>query len=256
MRENRVKSIWDKGGVVIAGGVSLGSIYAAEVMAHQGFDCLFVDMQHAPQDYLQVFAMLQAISATDTVPIVRVPWNNPADIMRALDGGAYGIVCPMVNTKADCEAFVGACLYAPRGYRSWGPIRGTIYGGPDYFQKANDTILPIAMIETREAVENIEEILTVPGLGGVYIGPTDLSICYGMTPSLDFSKPDLLPHIDRVLTAAKAKGVPAGIWCPSLADAEIMIDHGARLVWAGSDGAFVREQGPPSVKRLRSYLAR
>ena len=115
--------------------------------------------------------MLQGICTTEVTPIARVPWNDPALIMKMLDAGAYGIICPMINTRAEAERFVGACRYAPVGYRSSGPIRAALWAGDDYHAKANDTVLTFAMIETAEAVRNLDEILTTPGLDAVYIGP-------------------------------------------------------------------------------------
>ena len=129
MRPNRVREIWQAGGAVINGWCGIPSGFSAEVMAHMGWDSLVVDMQHGIVDYQAMVSMLQGISTTAVTPMVRVPWNTPADIMKSLDAGAYGVICPMVNSRRECEAFVGACRYAPRGYRSSGPIRATLYGG-------------------------------------------------------------------------------------------------------------------------------
>ena len=145
-------------------------------MAHAGWDSLVVDMQHGMIDYQMMVTMLQAISTTNTVPLVRVPWNDPAHIQKALDAGAYGIICPMINNRAEAEKFVGSCRYAPLGYRSSGPIRASLYGGADYHMKANDIVLAFGMIETAEAMENLDEIMSVKGLDAIYVGPSDLSI--------------------------------------------------------------------------------
>ena len=125
--------------------------------------------------------MLQAISTTDTVPVVRVPWLEPGILMKALDAGAYGVICPMVNTREDAQKLVAWTHYAPRGTRSFGPVRATLYGGADYPQHANDTIVTFAMIETAQALDNLDDILSVEGLDAVYIGPSDLSLALGCT---------------------------------------------------------------------------
>src|SRR5712691_2934858 len=162
MRANRVREIWQSGGAVINCWCGIPSGFSAEIMAHMGWDSLVVDTQHGIVGYESMVAMLQGISTTAVTPMVRVPWNNPADIMKALDAGAYGIICPMINSRAECEAFVGACRYAPRGYRSSGPIRATLYGGPDYHAKANDVVVAMAMIETTQALENLDGTLARP----------------------------------------------------------------------------------------------
>src|SRR5215813_2067648 len=141
MRENKVHSIWKSGGSALNGWLTIPSSWSAEVMANLGWDSVTIDMQHGLMDYQTALGMLQAISTTPTTPLVRVNWNEPGIIMKMLDAGAYGVICPMINSRAECEAFVGACRYHPQGYRSSGPIRATLYGGPDYHEKANDTIL-------------------------------------------------------------------------------------------------------------------
>ena len=171
MRENTVKSIWAKGGVVVNGWLSIPSSFSAEVMAHQGFDSLVVDMQHGVVDYQTAVTMLQAISTTGVIPFARVPWNDPAHIMKILDAGAYGIICPMINSRKEAEQLVRTCKYAPKGYRSFGPVRASIYAGSDYALHANDTIVVMPMIETKEAVQNIDEILSTPGVDAIYVGP-------------------------------------------------------------------------------------
>ena len=176
MRKNKIRSIWQEGGAALNGWLHIPSSWSAEVMAHQGWDSLVVDLQHGMMGYQTALTMLQAISTTDTVPLARVTWNDPTQIMRMLDMGAYGVICPMINTRAEAEAFVGACRYHPIGYRSLGPTRASVYAGEGYGQQANETILAIAMIETEEALNNIEEIVSVPSLDAIYIGPGDLSL--------------------------------------------------------------------------------
>ena len=209
MRENPVRSIWSRGGAVINGWLGIPSSITAENMAQCGWDSLVVDLQHGHIDFQVAVGMLQAISTTATTPLARVPWCEPGIIMKLLDAGAYGIICPMINTRADCEAFVGACRYAPKGYRSFGPVRATWYGGADYFKHANDTIVTMAMIETKQAMDNLDDILSVPGLDGLYIGPNDLAITLGCAPSGTPTDPIVLDAIRTILAGAKKHGIRA-----------------------------------------------
>ena len=130
-------------------------------MAAQGWDSLTIDLQHGLIDYQVAVGMLQAISGGPTTPLVRIPWLDPAIIMKLLDAGAYGVICPMINSAEETERFVAACRYPPAGIRSFGPLRARLYAGSDYFKEANRTILAIAMIETHSALEHLDEILSV-----------------------------------------------------------------------------------------------
>ena len=184
MRKNNVKEIWKNGKAVINGWLAIPNSFSAEIMSHENWDSLTIDIQHGLNDYSTSISMLQAISTTEKVPLARVPWNEPGIIMKMLDAGTYGIICPMINTKEECEKFVKACRYAPQGYRSVGPLRASIYGGQDYIQNANNEILTMAMIESKEAVKNLDEILSVKGLDAIYIGPADLgSVHYKADPN-------------------------------------------------------------------------
>ncbi|MCX7384904.1 MAG: aldolase/citrate lyase family protein [Alphaproteobacteria bacterium] len=252
MRENTLRSIWARGETVINGQCGIASSHVAEVMSQQGYDSLLIDMQHAPVNFDALFAMLQAASTTNTIPLVRVTWNDPALIMRALDSGAYGVICPMVNTADECRRFVGACLYAPLGYRSYGPVRGYLYAGPDYYAKANDTILPIAMIETAEAVANLDAILSVPGLAAVYVGPSDLSITYGLAPSTGPHDPAMHAVFDTIVAACRRHGVVPGIhgFDPDYSRARIA--QGFQFVTCGVDIDLIYAGAQDHVKRVRA----
>jgi 4-hydroxy-2-oxoheptanedioate aldolase len=178
---------------------------------------------------------LIAISTTPTVPLARVPWLEEGIVMKMLDAGAYGIICPMISTRADAERFVRACSYPPRGIRSFGPTRARLYAGEDYPRRANDAILSIAMIETREALDNLEAILGVPGLSGVYIGPADLSLSLGAEPRFDQEEPVVLGALERVIGTARRMGRRVGLHNATVAYAERMIALGADFVTVGSD---------------------
>src|SRR5277367_5575848 len=202
-RANRVRDLWQAGRPVINSWLGIPSSFSAEVMAHAGWDSLVVDMQHGMIDYQMMVTMLQGISTTETVPLVRVPWNDPAYIQKALDAGAYGIICPMINTRAEAEKLVDSMRYAPLGHRSSGPIRASLYGGADYHAKANDIVVSFGMIETAEAIEKLDEILSVKGLDAIYVGPSDLSISYGHPPGGD--KPDdwMMATLTKVIDGCK-----------------------------------------------------
>ena len=240
MRKNKLKEIFKQNKSVINGWLQIPSSFSAEVMAHQGWDSLTIDMQHGVIDYPNALQMLQAISSTDTIPMARVNWNEPGQIMKILDAGAYGVICPMVSNREQAEKFVQACQYPPKGYRSFGPIRGLIYGGSDYANHANDEILKLAMIETSEALQKLDEIMSTPGLDGIYIGPADLSLAIGQKPAFD--NPEGSPtyeQIINILKHAKKNNLVAGIHNATPEYAQKMIDLGFQLVTIGSDQRYM-----------------
>src|SRR5438132_12756475 len=145
MRENRIRSIWKGGVAVLNGWLAIPTAFSAETMAHQGWDSLTIDLQHGVVDYQAAINMLTAISTTETVPVVRVPWLEPGILMKTLDAGAYGVICPMVNSRVDAQRLVACTHYAPRGTRSFGPGRAPLYGRPRYPQHANDTAVPFGV---------------------------------------------------------------------------------------------------------------
>src|SRR6202011_2929853 len=129
MRKNEIAKIIAGGGTVLNAWLAIANSFSAEVMAHQGFDSVTIDLQHGPVDFQAAVGMLRAISTPPAVPMVRVPWNEPILTAKLLDAGAYGIICPMINSKAEAEALITACRYPPRGSRSFGPNRAVLYGG-------------------------------------------------------------------------------------------------------------------------------
>lgn len=251
MRENTLRRIWQRGDAVVNGWLSIPSAFSAEVMAHQGFDSLTIDMQHGVVDYQVAVTMLQAISTTPVIPLARVPWNDPVWIMKILDAGAYGVICPMVNTRADAEALVAASKYAPRGYRSWGPVRATIYAGADYKDHANAELIVMPMIETAEAVKNIDAILSVPGIDAVYVGPSDLSLTLGCTPKLDQTEAPVVECQQRIVEACKRHGVVAGIHNATATYALKMIAAGYQFVTLASDSRFLAAQAAAEAALVR-----
>jgi 4-hydroxy-2-oxoheptanedioate aldolase len=239
VRENRLRTLWQGNRCAVNGWLAIPSSFSAEVMANQGWDTLTVDMQHGVIDYAQMVTMLQAISTTPTVPIVRVPWLEPGIIMKSLDAGAYAIICPMINSREDAQRLVSYTHYAPRGSRSVGPVRANLYGGADYLAKANDTVVVFAMIETRQALDHLDDILSVEGLDAVYIGPSDLSMVLGCRPVFDDVDPPVAQAIAHILARAKAHGLRAAVHngLPEVAKARAAM--GFDLVTLSSDARIL-----------------
>ena len=252
MRPNRLREIWAKGGAVANGWLAIPNSFSAETMAHQGWDSLTVDLQHGVVDYQAMVTMLQAISTTDTVPVVRVPWLEPGILMKTLDAGAYAVICPMVNTRADAEKLVAYTHYAPRGTRSFGPVRALLYGGADYPKHANDTIVTFAMIETAQALDNLEEIMSTPGLDAIYIGPSDLSLALGCNPTFDDLDPKAAQAVEHILARAKAHGLVAGIHNGSPEAAARRIAMGFQFVTISSDARLIAAGSQQVLAKLRA----
>jgi len=235
MRPNKIKQMWRDGKSATLGWLSVSHGFTAEIMARQGFDALCVDLQHGTSEMNDVLPMLQAISQTDTVPVVRVAWNDPAAIMKALDLGAYGIIVPLVNTAEEAAKAVAACRYMPVGMRSSGPVRAMHYGGADYAANANDEIIVMAMIETQEGLANLEAICATPGLDAVYIGPADLSYALGLAPRADNPDATHLATCDKILEAAHKHGIKAVMHCAGAEFAAGAVKRGFDMVMLTSD---------------------
>jgi 4-hydroxy-2-oxoheptanedioate aldolase len=252
VRKNKLKEIFKQGGSAINGWLQIPNSFTAELMANQSWDSLTLDMQHGVIDYSHAISMLQAISTTNVVPLARVNWNEPGQIMKILDAGAYGIICPMVSNRKEAENFVQACMYPPKGYRSYGPIRGLVYGGSDYADEANNEILKFAMIETKESLNNLDEIMQTPGLDGIYIGPADLSIAIGEKPSFDKPEGDpVYEVIMKILEHAKKNKIIAGIQNAQPEYADKMIKKGFQLVTIGTDQRFMVAAAKSSLSIIR-----
>ena len=255
MRPNKIKQMWRDGRFVTLGWLSVSHGFTAEVMARQGFDALCVDMQHGTTDMSDVWPMLQAISQTETVPVVRVPWNDPATIMKALDLGAYGIIVPLINTADDAAKAVAACRYPPVGMRSSGPVRAVHYGGSDYLAKANDEIVVMAMIETKEGLANLDAICATKGLDAVYIGPADLSFALGLPPGPDKTDPVHLSTCDRIRDTAHKHGIKAVMHCASAAFAAGSVKRGFDMIMLTSDLASMIAGARRQLDELKAATA-
>jgi 4-hydroxy-2-oxoheptanedioate aldolase len=234
--DTRLRAVWRRGQAAVNGWLSIPSTVTAELVARQDYDSITVDLQHGLIDYQCALTMMQAVNAAgDATVIARPPWLEPGIIMKLLDAGAWGILCPMINTPADAEALVRTCHYAPKGYRSVGPTRAMMIYGSSYIQGANDVVVTLAMIETSEALDNVEAIARTPGLGGLYIGPSDLAQSLGYPIQIDPTGPDVMAAIERILAAAKAAGIKAGMHCMMPDYARQMAKKGFDFVTLGND---------------------
>lgn len=251
MRPNNTLRAWRAGRQTIGAWLSAPGGHTAEVMAHAGFDWLCVDMQHGLIDEAACFEMLRAISTTDTTPFVRVGWNEPRIMMKVLDAGAYGVVVPLVNTKAEAEQAVWACKYPPAGGRSSGPARATLYAGSDYQAHANDEVAVIVMIETPEGIQNLDEILAVPGVDAAYVGPSDLAYALGMTPTGDNSDAKHQQVCLDIMEACKRHNVAPGIHTGSLEYTTKWLQAGFQMVTLGSEVGFMRAKAGADLAAAR-----
>ncbi len=254
MRANRLRQIWTQGGATINGWLAVPAGFSAETMAHQGWDSLTVDMQHGVVDYQRAVEMFTAISTTETVPMARVPWLDPAHLMKALDAGAYALICPMINSAEDAENLVAWTHYPPRGTRSFGPIRGLLYGGSDYPAKADETVVVFAMIETQAGLDNLEDILRVPGLDAVYIGPSDLSLALGCRPTFDDVEKPVAEAIELIVAKAKEHGKVAGIHNGTPEAALKRIEMGFQFVTISSDARLMASGSQVVLSHMRGAL--
>ena len=233
MKANLLKKKIADGVNCVGGWAAIPDPYACEVYAAQGWDSVTIDMQHGGSNINDAVPMLQAIqSAGDATPLIRVPWNDPGQIMRALDAGAMGIICPMINTKAEAEALVRSGRYPPMGERSFGPYRASQYGA-DYWQKAN------------------EEILSVKGINGVYVGPSDLSLSMGKPPTLDPTDKEVLMAIDIIVKTTRKWGHIAGVHTDSPATALRRFEAGFQMCTILNDVRLMAVAAQQAVNEVR-----
>ena len=222
----------------------------AEAMARAGFDAVAIDVQHGAIDDADALRLLQVLTLAGVPAVVRVAWNHPHLVMKALDLGAWGVIAPMLDGPDDAERLVAACRYPPLGARSYGPTRAAALSDA-YAAHANDEVVPIAMIETRGALERLDEILAVDGLGAVFVGPADLSQALGGPPGADFEDGPVVAAIAHVAERSSAAGVPAGIYNRSATYARRMVALGYRFVAMGSALDLVAGGAATALAELR-----
>ncbi|MBX9451517.1 MAG: 2,4-dihydroxyhept-2-ene-1,7-dioic acid aldolase [Mesorhizobium sp.] len=250
MFENKIKSMWSEGRPILNGWLSIGSPFTAEIMSIQGYDSLTVDLQHGALDYGAMLNMLLALTNSGVTPMVRVPSLEPGIVMKAIDAGAQGIICPLVNTAEQASEFVSYLRYPPVGQRSYGPTRAAFaYGGYDF--KANDQLLALAMIETQQGVDNLEEIAATPGLDGLYIGPSDLTIATQsarLPPGFDRREPEMLTLIHRIMEVGKRHGLMTCLHCGEAEYAAEAIRWGFDFTTVSGDSRLLSAAAAQSVR--------
>jgi 4-hydroxy-2-oxoheptanedioate aldolase len=251
MRTNRLREVLEAGDVAISAWLSSESRYLAEVISYCGYDAVTVDLQHGMFGVDTALGLLQAVSAGPAVPLARCPSHDAATIGKLLDGGAYGIICPAVDTAEQAEAFVRACRYPATGSRSYGPSRGLLYGGADYLDHADATVLAWAMIESAAALTNLDDILAVAGVDGVYVGPNDLALSLGERLNQADGAPRTGEALGHIAAKARAAGVFARVFCPDATVANDVVERGYRLVTPGSDVGILREAALGRVDAIR-----
>jgi len=250
LKKNRVKELWREGKAAVGVWMVLGSPIPAEIIANLGYDWIVIDTEHGSIDIGTTQSIIQAVSYTGAVPMVRVAWNDPALIKRALDAGAYGLVIPMVNSREEAVQAVQAARYPPLGIRSYGGPRARLYGGADYFEHANEEIALIVQIEHIDAVNHAAEILSVKGVDAFFIGPSDLAISMGLKPGLDQTDPGHVAAISKTLAAGKKYGVAGGIHVGSAEAANERIAQGFQFVGLSSDEGFIRSAASSALNQV------
>jgi 4-hydroxy-2-oxoheptanedioate aldolase len=244
------------GEVVFSGWCGLPYPIVAETLGRDGFAAVTIDSQHGLWDVGAILTAIAAVHQSGAAPVVRVPVADFALTSRALDFGAEGIIAPMINTAADARAFAAAAKYPPIGERSWGPHRATNLAGlPDqsvYLREANDHIVTLAMIETRTALQNLEAIIGTPGIDGVFLGPSDLSIALSEGKTLDPLSKDVERELDRMVAVAQKAGKIPGAYCHSPDRAVALAKRGARFLAVMSDLAMLRAGAAAAMKVLKA----
>ena len=254
---NPIKARWAEGRPVLNGWLSIGNSFSAEIMASAGYDSITADLQHGAFDYHATLGMFQAMRASGVAIMARVPWLDGGAIMKALDAGAFGIICPMIGTPEEAARLVSFVRYPPAGTRSFGPTRVNFAAGSSYGARADETVLCFAMIETREAFERVEEIAATPGLDGLYIGPADLTLALtgrAYRTGFDREEPEMLEAIHRILAAAHGAGIRAGLHTGSPGYAAKAVDWGFDMVTVSNDVRLLAGAAEASVGEFRTRL--
>lgn len=257
MNKNPMKALWAENKAVINGWLSVGNAFTAEIMASVGYDSVTVDLQHGALDYHAALGMFQAMRASGVAVMARVPWLDAGAVMKVLDAGAYGVICPMINSREEAERLVSFVRYPPHGARSFGPTRANFSAGPNYGGEADDNIVCFAMIESREAYERVDAIAATPGLDGLYIGPADLTL--GLTgkkyrTGFDREEPEIVEAIGHILDAAHKAGIRAALHTGTPAYAAKAIGWGFDLVTLSNDVRLLAAAAESTVAETRKLV--
>jgi 4-hydroxy-2-oxoheptanedioate aldolase len=247
MAAEQLRKTLNAGLPAFAAWVSIGDSFSAEALGGAGYDSLILDAQHGGITWDNLGRMLQAMDLSRTPGLVRVPSIEPAGIMRALDLGAAGVIVPMVSNEAQARLAAQAVRYPPHGMRSFGMVRN-YYGTPATTHEP----LCWVMIETAEAMDNLDAIAAVPGVDGLFIGPVDLALSLGLGPVLELQDP-VVAAIERVVSACRRHGKFSGSASMGLPYARALIDRGVRFIAQGSDLGFLRRGAKTELDVLRAW---
>ena len=253
MKKNPVRSKLKRGEPSVGSWITLPDTFGAQLMSRTGFDWLTIELEHTPITFETAAAMFALVAANGVVPLARIPWNTGENIKRVLDTGAWGIVVPMVNSRAEAEAVVRAARYRPIGERS---IGGSLHAAnfatdaSTYYAQANEEILVIVMAEHVEAVANIDDILSVPGLDAVFVGPNDLHASMHLPPTFDSDDAQFNDALKKILAGAKKHGIAAGIHVVDAAQAQRRIAEGWQFIAVASEAGFMLAKAGETTKAL------
>jgi 4-hydroxy-2-oxoheptanedioate aldolase len=253
MKTNHVRAKLKAGEPSVGTWLTLPDTIAARLMARVGFDWLTVELEHTPVNFETAANSFAIISACNVAPLARVPWNTGENIKRVLDTGAWGIVVPMVNSKAEAEAAVAAARYAPLGQRSIGGQLHAANFDTDpgtYYKNANEHILVVLMAEHVQAIERADEILSVPGIDVIFIGPNDLHNSMGKPPAFDSEHKEFVDAVQHILKTARKRGVAAGIHVIDAAAAKRRIDEGFQFIAITSEAGMMLSKAQEFVRFL------
>jgi 2-keto-3-deoxy-L-rhamnonate aldolase RhmA len=253
MKANRVKQLLQSGQYTCGSWVSLCSPIGAEVMGLMGFDWVLIDMEHGAGDLQTLLGQLQALGAAgETVPFVRVQWNDPVVIKRVLDLGAYGVMVPGIRSAEEAKRAVAAIKYPPVGIRGLAGNRGARFGlDPDYVEQSNEQIMMILQIETKAAIDHIDAILDVPGVDVAFLGPNDLSGDMGHVGNWDH--PDVLAAIGKLEAAANKRKIALGTISRNWEMAQAYLGRGYRFQSLLGDIPFLMQGARAAVASFRQH---
>lgn len=236
-RAGELRSKWAKGEAALGAFATIPSAFSIELICVPGLDYVCIDQQHGLVDYPQMMEMMRAAELYGVTPFTRVPANESWMIGKALDAGIQGVIVPMVNNAAEAAKAVAACRYGRGATRSYGPLRASMVMKSRETAVLGGEVLCFVMVETREGVDNVEEIAATPGLDGIYIGPADLALGLGLPPDLDKQEPDHVAAVQTILKACQRHGIVPGIQCGSGKAARKQVENGFRMVTYFKDSA-------------------
>ncbi|WP_425099425.1 HpcH/HpaI aldolase family protein [Tropicibacter sp. S64] len=257
MKKNPLRQIWAEGRPVLHGWLSIGSPFVAEIMAEQGYDAISIDGQHGAVDYSHILPMFQAMRASGVTIGARVPWLDPAAIMKMLDAGAYQVICPMINTPEQAAEFVSYMRYPPLGQRSFGPTRASYPQGGGIAQEANDEVIGWAMVETKQAMENLDAIAATPGLDGIYVGPADLAFSLSdgtLNPGFDREEPEMIAALRKIADTCARHGIKAALHCGTPEYAARAVSWGYHMTTVSGDARILAAGAAAHVKAFREAV--